>query len=157
MHPRMVYLCSRCEYYKMEVDAIKLTKPEPMMVTWDIGRRCNFDCTYCESTRHNTYSPPTSWNELCDTLDFIKQYTQLYNQPNANIGFTGGEPTVNPDFWRFVEKIRNETDFQIGMTSNGTWPEKHIDFIKDNFVGITLSIMLKQTCLVKKEQYAMQN
>lgn len=123
----------------MEVDAIKLTKPEPMMITWDIGRRCNFDCTYCESTRHNTYSPPTSWQNLCRTLDFIKQYTRLYNQPNANIGFTGGEPTVNPRFWDFVEKINKETEFQVGMTSNGTWPEKHIDFIKDNFVGITLS------------------
>lgn len=123
----------------MEVDAIKLTNPEPMMVTWDIGRRCNFDCTYCESTRHNTYSPPTSWNELCDTLEFVKKYTGLYDQPNSNIGFTGGEPTVNPRFWDFVEKINNETEFQVGMTSNGTWPEKHIDFIKQNFVGITLS------------------
>jgi MoaA/NifB/PqqE/SkfB family radical SAM enzyme len=123
----------------MEVDAIKLTNLEPMMVTWDIGRRCNFDCTYCESTRHNTYSPPTSWNNLCYTLDFIKKYTSIYNQPNANIGFTGGEPTVNPKFWDFVEKINNETEFQVGLTSNGTWPEKHIDFIKKNFVGITLS------------------
>ena len=123
----------------MEIDAIKLSKPEPMMVTWDIGRRCNFDCTYCESTRHDTYSPPTTKHNLEHTLDFIKNYTSLYNQPNANIGFTGGEPTVNPEFWNLVTKINNETEFQVGMTSNGTWPERHIDFIKENFVGITLS------------------
>ena len=123
----------------MEIDAIRLTNPEPMMVTWDIGRRCNFDCTYCESTRHNTYSPPASLNDLIYTFEFIKDYTELYNQPTANINFTGGEPTVNPRFWELISHIRNNSKFQLGLTSNGTWPEKHIDFIKENFVGVTLS------------------
>jgi len=123
----------------MEVEAIKLAKPEPMTVTWDIGRRCNFDCTYCESNRHNTYSAPTSWEELLHTYEFVKNYTTMYNQPNANINFTGGEPTVNPRFWDFVQHIKDTSDFTVGLTSNGTWPEKHIDAIKQNIVGVTLS------------------
>ena len=154
-------MCSGCKYNEMEVNAIKLTNPEPMMITWDIGRRCNFDCTYCESTRHDTVSPPTPKHNLEHTLKFIQDYTMLYNQPNANIGFTGGEPTVNPEFWDLVEKINKETDFQVGMTTNGTFHEKHIDFIKKNFVGVTLSYhaegpyfskerMLKNAQLIKE-------
>lgn len=143
-------MCSRCEYNKMEVDAIKLTNPEPMMVTWDIGRRCNFDCTYCESTRHDTFSPPTSYNDLIDTFNFIKDYTEIYKQPNANINFTGGEPTVNPMFWNLVEHINANSNFQLGLTSNGTWPEKHIEFIKQNFVGVTLSYHAEAAEVSKK-------
>ncbi len=67
------------------------------MITWDIGRRCNFDCTYCESTRHDTVSPPTPKHNLEHTLKFIQDYTLLYNQPNAILAYCG-EPTVNPEF-----------------------------------------------------------
>ena len=135
----------------MEVDAIKLKNPEPMMVTWDIGRRCNFDCTYCESTRHDTYSPPTGWDNLIDTFNFIKDYTAIYNQSNANIAFTGGEPTVNPRFWDLITYIKNNSNFTLGLTSNGTWPEKHIDFIKDNFVGVTLSYHAEAAPMLKEK------
>lgn len=133
----------------MEVEAIKLTNPEPMMVTWDIGRRCNFDCTYCESTRHNTYSNPTPFDELVNTFEFISKYTALYNQPTANINFTGGEPTVNPRFWDLVSHIKSNSKFQLGLTSNGTWHEKHLDFICDNFVGVTLSYHAEAADILK--------
>jgi organic radical activating enzyme len=122
-----------------KVTAIDLVKPEPFMVTWDIGRRCNFDCTYCESTRHNTYSPPTVYRELVDTFDFIKTYTELYNRDSVNLNFTGGEPTVNPNFWNLVNHIKNHTNFGVGLTTNGTWDPKRTDFILENMNGVTIS------------------
>jgi len=86
-----------------------------MMVTWDIGRRCNFDCTYCESTRHDIVSPYTPFEELKNTFEFIKNWTTIYNthrkdKIETNINFTGGEPTINPDFWKLIEYIRADSE-----------------------------------------------
>lgn len=120
------------------VTAINLGRSEKMLVSWDIGRRCNFDCTYCESTRHNTYSAPTAIEKLQSSFLFIKQYTDLYNR-EVNLSFTGGEPTVNPKFWELVEYIKQNSNFEVSLTSNGTWHPKHNQFIIDNFVGVTVS------------------
>jgi len=122
-----------------KVTAINLVKPEPFMVTWDVGRRCNFDCSYCESTRHNTYSPPTDYNQLIKTFEFIKEYVSVYNFKEVNINFTGGEPTVNPRFWNLISYIKTNSNFGVGITTNGTWHPKHTDFILKNCNGVTVS------------------
>lgn len=122
-----------------KVNAINLVKPEPFMVTWDIGRRCNFDCTYCESTRHNTYSPPTDYNKLISTFKFIQEYTTTYGFKEVNINFTGGEPTVNPRFWDLILHIKSNSNFGVGITTNGSWHPKHTDFILKNCNGVTIS------------------
>ena len=121
------------------VSAINLPNPEPFMITWDTGRRCNFDCSYCESTRHNTYSPPTSFDSLIKTFNFIKQYVKLYNFKDVNVNFTGGEPTVNPNFWNLITHIKENSNYGVGLTTNGTWHPKHTDFILENCNGATIS------------------
>ena len=92
----------------IKTTAINLPNPEKMMVTWDTGRRCNYDCTYCEISRHDTYSPFHTRNELFETFEFVKQYTDIYttSEQGVNIDFTGGEPTVNPAFWQLAEYQR---------------------------------------------------
>ena len=129
----------------IKTSAIKLLNPEPMMVTWDLGRRCNLDCTYCEASRHNNYSKSADLTSLIKTFDFIQEWTSLYNSKRiyhstTNIDFTGGEPTVNPNFWNLAKCIK-ETDnsFRLGLTSNGTWPEKDIEKIVEYIKGITIS------------------
>lgn len=122
-----------------KVTAINLLNFKPFMVTWDVGRRCNFDCTYCDSTRHNTYSAPTQLKNLISTFEFIQKYVDLYKFKDLNINFTGGEPTVNPKFWDLVTYIKANSNFTLGLTTNGTWHVKHTDFILNNFKGLTFS------------------
>jgi MoaA/NifB/PqqE/SkfB family radical SAM enzyme len=127
-----------------QTTAIKLKNPEPLMVTWDIVRRCNLDCTYCESTRHDTASKLPTLEELKTTFDFIKQYTGLYNNKrteklHTNIDFTGGEPTVNPAFWPFLEYVKQTDGFKLSLTTNGTWGPKFTQRILDNFTHATIS------------------
>jgi MoaA/NifB/PqqE/SkfB family radical SAM enzyme len=125
--------------------AINLIKPEPMMVTWDLGRRCNFDCTYCEASRHNNYSKHADLDSMLSTFDFIKRWTEIYNSKRkyhltTNLDFTGGEPTVNPKFWDLVKEIKSiDKTFGLGLTSNGAWPKKDISKIVDNMKGVTIS------------------
>ena len=136
--------------------AINPIKNEPMMVTWDLGRRCNYDCTYCESTRHNNYSPYTKLHDLRNTFDFIKEWTNLYNSKRkisnpVNINFTGGEPTVNPDFWNLIDYIKNsKEEYTLGLTTNGSWGSKYSEKIAREFNGVTISYHAEQDKKFKK-------
>lgn len=129
----------------IKTTAINLLNPEPMMVTWDTGRRCNFDCTYCESTRHDNVSPHHSLQEYLKTFDFIKQWTAIYNQhkkhsTHTNINFTGGEPTMNRVFWNLADHIKNDSrDFRLSLTTNGAWNPKYTEKIIKRFSGVTVS------------------
>lgn len=128
----------------IQTTAIKLGRPEPFMVTWDIIRRCNLDCTYCESTRHDNHSKLPQLEELKKTFDFVKQYTDLYNnkrvdQTLTNIDFTGGEPTINPDFWPLIDYIKQTVGFRLSLTTNGTWGSKFTQKVLDNFSHATVS------------------
>ena len=81
---------------------------------------------------------------LKDTFNFIQSYTDKYdshkkNRQHVNIDFTGGEPTVNPQFWDIVKYIKDHEGYNVGLTTNGTWPEKDIDKIAEYIDGITIS------------------
>lgn len=125
--------------------AIKPVDVGPMMVTWDLGRRCNYDCSYCESTHHNNYSRHRNVDELKSVFDFILEYTSTLNSVrkypfNTHLNFTGGEPTVNPHFWKLVEYSKTVApDFNLSLTTNGAWHSKHTQTIIDNFSGVTVS------------------
>lgn len=123
----------------IEVSAVNLNLPERLMVTWDTGRRCNYDCTYCEASRHDNTSGLHSYEEFIDTFQFVKEYTEIYGH-YVNINFTGGEPTVNPAFWKFAENIINTEDrFRLSLTTNGAWSPKNTDKISNIFEGVTVS------------------
>ena len=128
-----------------------------MMVTWDIGRRCNLNCSYCESTRHDNVSPFHSLDELTSTFDFIQKWTEEYNSKrktpsHTNINFTGGEPTMNPNFWNLVDLIKsNERRFDLSLTTNGAWNSKYTDKILSRFNGVTVSYHVEAHNELKKQ------
>jgi MoaA/NifB/PqqE/SkfB family radical SAM enzyme len=141
----------------IKTTAITLKNPEKLMVTWDVGRRCNYDCTYCESTRHNNHSPHPSYEELIETFYFIKNYTDLYSEKrkdeqDVNINFTGGEPTVNRNFWKLAEYIKlNYPNFRLSLTTNGAWDPKKTEDIAKWFSGVTVSYHAEADTSLKKK------
>ena len=132
----------------IKTEAIRLANhyTEPMLITWDTGKRCNYDCSYCEASRHDNYSSFHSLTEYLDTFDFIKKYVSIYNKnknevpDHTNINFTGGEPTLNPNFWELADCIKQDSsDFQLSLTTNGAWNRKYTEKIKQKFEGVTVS------------------
>src|SRR4051812_16123323 len=85
---------------------------ESMQVSWDLGRRCNYDCTYCPSHRHDNFSPMGSLDDLKRTAGFMFEYLALLMPLKTSrwvsISFTGGEPTVNPNFIPFGQWLKEE-------------------------------------------------
>ena len=122
---------------------------DPFLITWDLGRRCNYDCSYCPSHRHDNFSPHASLDELIDTTHFLFEYISTIAKHRINkdfhISFTGGEPTVNPNFVKFAEyineqrKLFTEFNIKLDLTTNGAMGEKLATAVIENFDFITVS------------------
>ena len=99
-------------------------------VVWDLGRRCTYACTYCGPHHSNKTSPNTPFDVLVHTLDGIVEYTDMLNkyrkqQKKTTLAFTGGEPTINPDFFRFIEYCEEKyPKVKTNITTNGCYTPK---------------------------------
>jgi len=135
----------------MSFDTIDLLTGKVFQVTWDLGRRCNYDCTYCPAHRHDNFSKHATLNELKSSVDFLFEYIDTYMQARSykhtSISFTGGEPTVNPNFIPFVKYLKQEYENRyadkwtagFALTSNGAMSAKMADAVMENLGHITVS------------------
>lgn len=91
-------------------------------VTWSLGRRCNFACSYCDKEYHDATSPHRSFLELLQGWNLLRKAISQRQLP-ARIYFTGGEPVLNADFAPFVTFLNsNQREYisRMGLTTNGT-------------------------------------
>jgi len=124
---------------------------QPLLVSWDLGRRCNYDCTYCPSHRHDNFSPLASLEDLKKSAAFVFEYLSLMmphrSSKFVSISFTGGEPTVNPAFIEFGKWLRQEHEAQykdmyylnLALTSNGATSRAMCDNLIENYNFATIS------------------
>lgn len=86
-------------------------------VEWNLGKRCNYDCSYCPSSIHDNSSDHTDIEILKSTIDKL---TSL-NKP-IRLSFTGGEPCVHPKFDELIRYAKHKGISWISVTTNGTRP-----------------------------------
>ena len=86
-------------------------------VEWNLGKRCNYDCSYCPSAIHDNTSPHTDINTLRSTVDKLVEL----GKP-IRLSFTGGEPCVHPKFDELVRYAKHKGISWISVTTNGTRP-----------------------------------
>ena len=84
-------------------------------VEWNLGKRCNYDCSYCPSEIHDNSSQHTD----IAILKFAVDKLMSLGKP-VRISFTGGEPTVHPKFEELVNYCKNQGVSWVSVTSNGT-------------------------------------
>lgn len=95
-------------------------------IEWNMGKRCNFNCSYCDEFTHDNKSNHLPFEVAKKTIDKIREKTV---DKKIKINLTGGEPTVNPD----IEKIINymyDNNIDVGITTNGS---RTLDFYKKIF------------------------
>lgn len=90
---------------------------DQIKVEWNLGKRCNYDCTYCPSSIHDNYSPHTDINVLEATVDKLLEI----GKP-IRISFTGGEPCVHPRIEDLLEYCKRQSIYWVNLTTNGTRP-----------------------------------
>lgn len=86
-------------------------------VEWNLGKRCNYDCSYCPSSIHDNSSPHTDVEILKATVDKL----MTLGKP-IRLSFTGGEPCVHPKFSELVKYAKHKGITWISVTTNGTLP-----------------------------------
>lgn len=86
-------------------------------VEWNLGKRCNYDCSYCPSAIHDSTSPHTDIDTLKATVDKLVEL----GKP-IRLSFTGGEPCVHPKFNELVRYAKHVGISWISVTTNGTRP-----------------------------------
>lgn len=132
---------------------------QSLMVTWDIGKRCNFDCAYCGADRHDNFSKFPDLSELKKGVLFLMEYFNLIlplkKNKNASINVTGGEPTANPAFLEFITFLNNSFvnfpfNININLTTNGSFNKKNLEKISNNTNGITVSYHCDSKPSIKK-------
>jgi MoaA/NifB/PqqE/SkfB family radical SAM enzyme len=88
---------------------------DQIKVEWNLGKRCNYDCSYCPSSIHDNFSPHTDINVLEATVDKLCEL----GKP-LRISLTGGEPCVHPDIEDLLEYFKRKDIFWVNLTTNGT-------------------------------------
>ena len=147
----------------MSFDTLDLLTGNVFQVTWDLGRRCNYDCSYCPAHRHDNFSSHATLDELTNNVDFLFNYIDTYMQyrdyKNTSISFTGGEPTVNPNFIPFIQYLKKEYEknykhkWEAGfaLTSNGAMSEKMGQKVMENLQHCTVSYHAESDEKLKKQ------
>lgn len=95
-------------------------------IEWNLGKRCNFNCSYCDEYTHDNHSPHIPFEVAKKAIDKI---LEKVGDRKIKINLTGGEPTVNKDFEKILDYMY-ERGIDVGMTTNGS---RTYDFYQRNF------------------------
>lgn len=99
----------------------------PARVYFELTRRCNLACRTCFNDSHHPLPDELTTPEILDILD------QLDQLGTFEIRFTGGEPTLHPDFREIVAFARAR-GFYISLGTNGVYNDKVRSWIYESGV-----------------------
>ena len=78
--------------------------------------QCNYRCIYC----HNEGQDKESFYTMLSFEDFIRITKIIEGMGFQEIRFSGGEPLSNPATIKMVEWLDTNTEYEIGIATNGS-------------------------------------
>ncbi len=88
--------------------------PRSNLAEWHLTYRCDLECIGCN--RACFLPPATPDMTLDDAREFVRQAQELRWAPD--VALLGGEPTIHPDLFRFLE-IARQLSGRVIVVSNG--------------------------------------
>lgn len=142
-------------------------KDNVFRVEWNLGRRCNYDCSYCSPNIHDKVSSHISMEVVEKTVKRLVDHAGKENK-KIRISLTGGEPFVHPNIFKILALMKEAGVHRISLTSNGSLPAKtyikamhfvdylilscHFEFLKMDPLKEMLSQVWKEVeCLRERE------
>lgn len=114
--------------------------PTVLTISWMLGKRCNYDCSYCHAHSHDAVSPFLDLESAKKFVSHIFDFASTHHK-KIKWAFTGGEPFIDPGFVPLVRMISDHASTeQINVTTNGSVPLKVYTDCEKNFTGITISL-----------------
>ena len=104
-------------------------------ICWMVHNHCNHRCSYYDKANWGGDHP---WPTLESAKRFFEQVFRHYHDRKVVVSFTGGEPTLWPDFRSLVDWL-HERKISLGMTSNGTMGAKYFAEISPKLDWLSLS------------------
>ena len=92
-------------------------------IEWNLGKRCNFDCSYCGSDLHDNYSSHVELHKVEKILCAIENKFVSQNK-KIRLSITGGEPFVHPNIIEILRLIKIHQIHEISSITNGSLPLK---------------------------------
>jgi organic radical activating enzyme len=99
-----------------------------MHIEWVLSNVCNYTCDYC---RPDLYDGSSRWPDIDKAVEF---YQYVHNNVNSGpklLNLTGGEPTLWPKLFEFLNRIDNSYYTQI--TTNGSRTIRWWNDLLDNY------------------------
>lgn len=116
--------------------AVEMNFPIPYQILWDLGRLCNYDCSYCWPNVHNRHEEHKDYNDLINTCNKI--IDEWSHGETIRWNFGGGEPTLHPKFLDLLKHLKSRNQWTM-VTSNGTRDHKYWAMAAENLNSINLS------------------
>ena len=127
------------------VDHAENIPPKVLTIQWLLGKRCNYDCSYCPPHLHDSVSPFIRLEQaknFCNAVDSYCSQQRLQTKWN----FTGGEPFIDPGFLALAQYIKSKnTTYQMNVITNGSLPLRIYLQAQTIFDGITVSLHLERS------------
>lgn len=109
----------------MKVINIKQEGVKTFFVTWTIHDFCNFRCSYCPSGLNEGKRRHVTFEHVKKLFTVLK--SKLEPDRKIIFAFSGGEPTLHPEFLEIV-KYLYDNGVEVTMTTNGG---KGVDWWKE--------------------------
>src|SRR5262245_15254792 len=107
-----------------DMSAVTGIRPEVFVINWNIGKRCNYACSYCPKDLHDSTSRPLTLEELTGAAACVMEAKHDVGDTRVvRLEVTGGEPTLNPNLLGFLEWLRirfSDSLDTVGVTTNGS-------------------------------------
>lgn len=94
-----------------------------LRIEWNLGKRCNYDCSYCGNDIHDNISDHLGLDIIEQTVKRISDAAKSQKK-ECRISLTGGEPFVHPRIIDILKIIKDYKIEKISVTTNGSVPLK---------------------------------
>jgi len=119
--------------------------PRVLTLAWFMGKRCNYDCSYCSPHIHDAVSPFVDPQQSKQFIDTAISWADSNNK-KIKWSLTGGEPFLDPSLFDIVKTLSNSTTTeQINIITNGSLPLSHYEKFAGLVAGITFSVHLERS------------
>ena len=94
---------------------------EWVRIEWNMGRRCNFDCSYCGRDLHDNTSKHFPYEKFEYTISTLREF---YADKQIRMSLTGGEPFVHPRILDILQLFPKYGVEEVSTITNGSLPLK---------------------------------
>lgn len=120
-------------------------EPDVININWDLGKRCNYDCSYCSPAIHDWTSPHHAVEVIDNFINQIDAWVADQNK-TFTINLTGGEPFVHPEILEILKNIKKASAYgdQLTAATNGSLPLGLYQQALEYLTNLTISLHLER-------------